>query len=53
MVRREAAVADEPDVSRWNLVEADILDEELERGPSDHLPIYATLVYRNPISNEE
>ena len=25
------------------LVEADILDEELERGPSDHVPIYVTI----------
>jgi exonuclease III len=32
----------------WDLLEADILDEELERGPSDHVPIYATLAYRNP-----
>jgi exonuclease III len=32
----------------WDLFEADILDEELERGQSDHVPIYATLAYRNP-----
>lgn len=25
------------------LLEADILDEERERGPSDHLPLYVTL----------
>jgi exonuclease III len=42
----------EPDVSRWSLLEADILDEELERGPSDHVPIYATLVYRSPASDQ-
>lgn len=34
--------------SWWDLVEADILDEELERGPSDHVPIYATLAWRRP-----
>ena len=26
-----------------NLLEADILDEEVERGPSDHVPLYITL----------
>ncbi|MCJ1238218.1 hypothetical protein MMC14_006207 [Varicellaria rhodocarpa] len=29
--------------SEIRLVEADILDNELERGPSDHVPIYVTL----------
>ena len=29
------------------LIEADILDEEIERGPSDHLPCYATLDLRS------
>ncbi|MCJ1437459.1 hypothetical protein MMC27_006846 [Xylographa pallens] len=28
---------------RIALTEADILDEELERGPSDHVPLYATI----------
>ena len=37
---------------RWDVVEGDILDEELERGPSDHVPIYATLAYRDPAPNE-
>ena len=29
--------------AKQSLVEADILDEEAERGPSDHVPLYATL----------
>lgn len=47
------AVKEGKTVQMWNngelgacgstLIEADILDEELERGPSDHVPIYATL----------
>ena len=38
--------------SWWDLVEADMLDEELERGPSDHVPIYATLAWRRPTSEQ-
>ena len=30
-------------LARTSLVEADILDEERERGPSDHVPLYVTL----------
>ena len=37
---------DEPDKSKVRLVEADILDNELDRGPSDHVPIYVTLRLR-------
>ena len=29
--------------ARKTLIEADILDEERERGPSDHVPLYVTL----------
>lgn len=37
-----------PAATGWHLIEADILDNELERGPSDHVPIYATLSDRSP-----
>ena len=40
------------DMSRWDVVDGDILDEELERGPSDHVPTYATLAYRGPTPHE-
>ncbi|MCJ1420851.1 hypothetical protein MMC32_007210 [Xylographa parallela] len=30
---------------RMALTEADILDEELERGPSDHVPLYSTIEF--------
>jgi exonuclease III len=43
------AGCEEAGPSGWDLLEADILDEEVERGPSDHVPIYATLAYRDAV----
>lgn len=34
------------------LKEADILDEEMERGPSDHVPLYITMKAVEPVKDE-
>lgn len=50
----DATVQQDQGVERagqWELLEADILDEELERGLSDHVPIYATLAYQDHIDD--
>ncbi len=38
-----AVSGEEQPVRHPSIVEADVLDNELERGPSDHVPIYVTL----------
>lgn len=50
--RKIHASYEERGAGGWDLVEADILDEETERGPSDHVPIYATLAYRDIIMDQ-